>query len=126
MTDKQIRQMGARYLSEVVQTVPGWYVDEWFQGETMFFARGSSGTYASRILFMVNSHVVNNVSWGSAIENYANLDLDNVKRIEFVNGALSSLYGSGASAAVINIITKEGDDVDGLQLNARWRQLRYL
>ena len=28
ITDRQIRQMGARYLSEVVQTVPGWYVDQ--------------------------------------------------------------------------------------------------
>ena len=119
VTDKEFRQIGARYLSEVVQTVPGWYVDEWFQGETMFFSRGATGTYSSRILFMVNSHVVNNVSWGTAIENYANLDLDNVKRIEFVSGPLSSLYGSGASAGVINIITKEGDDVDGLQLTAR-------
>ncbi len=119
VTDKEFRQIGARYLSEVVQTVPGWYVDEWFQGETMFFARGATGTYSSRILFMVNSHVVNNVSWGTAIENYANLDLDNVKRIEFVSGPLSSLYGSGASAGVINIITKEGDDIDGLQLTAR-------
>ena len=119
ITEKQIRQMGARYLSEVVQTVPGWFVDQWMQGQTMFFVRGAAGTLSSRILFMVNSHVVNNVSFGTGIFSYANLDLDNVKRIEFVNGPGSALYGSGAESGIINIITKEGEDVDGLQVTGR-------
>ena len=38
VTDRQIRQMGARYLSEVVQTVPGWYVDQWYQGQAFFLS----------------------------------------------------------------------------------------
>jgi len=119
ITDRQIRQMGARYLSEVVQTVPGWYVDQWYQGQSFFFVRGASGSLSSRILFMMNSHQVNNVLVGSGIYSYANLDLENVKRIEFVNGPGSSLYGSGAEAGIINIITKEAEDVDGLQVLAR-------
>ena len=119
VTDKQIRQIGARYLSEVVQTVPGWFVDPWFYGQTMFFVRGAAGTMSNRILFMMNSHQVNNVSMGTGIWSYANLDLDNVKRIEFVNGPGSALYGSGAESGIINIITKEGEDIDGLQVMAR-------
>ena len=119
VTDKQIRQIGARYLSEVVQTVPGWFVDPWIQGQTMFFVRGSAGSFSSRILFMVNSHQVNNVLLGTGIFSYANLDLENVKRIEFVSGPGSSLYGSGAESGIINIITKGGEDIDGLQLMAR-------
>ncbi|MEF9931908.1 MAG: TonB-dependent receptor plug domain-containing protein, partial [Bacteroidales bacterium] len=35
------------------------------------------------------------------------IDIDNVERIEIVKGAMSTLYGSGAVAGVINIITKE-------------------
>jgi outer membrane cobalamin receptor len=119
ITEKQIRQMGARYLSEVVQTVPGWFVEQWFYGQTMFFVRGAAGTLSSRILFMMNSHQVNNVSLGTGIFSYANLDLENVKRIEFVNGPGSALYGSGAESGIINIITKEGEDIDGLQVMAR-------
>jgi len=119
ITDKQIRQMGARYLSEVVQTVPGWSVDQWFWGLPLFFVRGGCGTMSSRILFMMNSHQVNNVNLGTGIYSYANLDLENVKRIEFVNGPGSALYGSGAASGIINIITKEGEDVDGLQVTGR-------
>ena len=119
VTDRQIRRMGARYLSEVVQTVPGWYVWQFYRGDTLFYVRGSAGTLSNRILFMVNSHPVNDVTLGTAIESYANLDLDNVKRIEFVNGPGSALYGSGAESAIINIITKQGEDVDGLQVTGR-------
>ena len=119
VTDKQIRQMGARYLIDVAQTVPGWYVSENYWGYTNFYVRGDSGWGGNRVSFMVNSHVVNNVFDGNANLVYGYLDLDNVKRIEFLSGPASALYGSGAMAGIINIITKEGDDVDGLQLTGR-------
>ena len=118
VTDRQIRQMGARYLKEVIETVPGWYVWQMWRGDVVY-ARNTAGALSAAILFMVNSHQVNDAYYGNAIESYANLDLDNVKRIEFVSGPGSSLYGSGAMAGIINIITKEGEDVDGLQLTAR-------
>jgi len=118
VTDKQIRQIGARYLRDVVQTVPGWYVWQMYRGD-MFYVRGDCGAMSCEILIMVNSHQVNELFLGTASECYSNLDLDNVKRIEFVSGPASALYGSGAMAGVINIITKEGEDVDGLQVTGR-------
>ena len=119
VTDRQIRQMGARYLVDVVETVPGWYVLKSLWGGAGIFVRGDMGAGGNRVLVMMNSHPVNSVKDGSATELYSYLDLDNVKRIEFVSGPGSSLYGSGAMAGIINIITKEGEDVDGLQLTGR-------
>jgi Outer membrane cobalamin receptor protein len=37
------------------------------------------------------------------------IDIDNVERIEIVKGAMSTLYGSGAVAGIINIITKKAE-----------------
>jgi len=119
VTDREIRQMGARYLTDVVQTVPGWHVWDAWTGGGGIFVRGDMGAGGNRVLVMMNSHPVNSVEDGSASELYSYLDLDNVKRIEFVSGPGSSLYGSGAMAGIINIITKEGEDVDGLQLTGR-------
>ena len=119
VTDRQIRQMGARYLIDVAKTVPGWYVWETYWGYPLFFVRGDAGWDGNRVSFMVNSHVVNDVYDGTANKLYGFLDLDNVKRIEFVSGPASALYGSGAMSGIINIITKEGEDVDGLQLTGR-------
>ena len=120
VTDKQIRQMGARYLKDVMDTVPGWYLWQTFYGGggAGMLARGTSGPSSNQIIFMVNSHVVNEpYNGGGAV--YQHIDLDNVKRIEFVTGSGSALYGSGAMAGIVNIITKDGEDVDGLQLTGR-------
>ena len=84
VTDRQIRQMGARYLSDVVQTVPGWFVREIVKGGiTHFYVRGDAGGGGNRVSYMVNSHLVNDVYNGVGTVFYSNLDLDNVKRIEF-------------------------------------------
>ena len=118
VTDKQIHQMGARYLVDVLETVPGWYSWNYYLGGPTVFARGNAGYASNNILFMVNSQTVNNPVSGSGIS-YWNVDLDNVKRIEFVTGPGSALYGSGAMSGVVNIITKTGDDINGLQLTGR-------
>ena len=118
VTDRQIREMGARYLKDVIDIVPGWFTIQWAWGEPYIFARGSSGNESDFILIMVNSQEVNNPSNGQA-QVYAFVDLDNVKRIEFVTGPGSALYGSGAMGGIINIITKDGKDFDGLQLTGR-------
>ena len=120
VTDKQIRQMGARYLKDVMETVPGWYLWQTFYGGggAGMLARGALSPSSNQILIMVNSHVVNGPYMGGGGA-YQYLDLDNVKRIEFVTGSGSALYGSGAMAGIVNIITKDGEDVDGLQLTGR-------
>lgn len=119
VTDKQIRQMGARYLSDVIETVPGWSLFQMPIHGSQILARGvGGGPSATEILVMVNSQVVNDPLDGGG-KFYLYLDLDNVKQIEFVTGAGSALYGSGAMQGIVNIITKEGEDVDGLQLTGR-------
>ena len=118
VTDQQIRQMGARYLSDVIETVPGWSLWQYYYFGDVALARGVAGDGANQILFMVNSQNVNNPRDGSGMW-YQYMTLDNVKRIEFVTGAGSSLYGSGAMAGIVNVITKNGDDVDGLQITGR-------
>ena len=47
-----------------------------------------------------------------------------MKQIEVLRGPASSLYGGVALTAVVNIITKQGADVDGLEVQCRYRQLR--
>ena len=49
------------------------------------------------------------------------LSLVNIESIEIIKGASSSLYGSGASTAVINIKTRDKkDDKLSLNFNSQW------
>jgi len=118
ITDIQIRQMGARHLSDVLQTVPGMNYYYHFSGVHMTYARGLIGALSPNILVMINSHPINENSSGGAMMTHDTLMLDNVKRIEIIRGPGSALYGANAFAGVINVITKEAEDVDGWELTA--------
>ena len=71
------------------------------------------------ILVMVNGHPINEGWRDAATFTHDTMILDNVKRIEVIRGPGSALYGANAFAGVINIITKEAEDVDGWELSAR-------
>ncbi|MCP4352936.1 MAG: TonB-dependent receptor plug domain-containing protein [Desulfobacterales bacterium] len=47
--------------------------------------------------------------------NSNNLPVENVKQIEIIRGPGSALYGANAFIGVINIITKDADEIDGLE-----------
>ncbi len=73
-------------------------------------AMGSSLTYkglnSRYMIFLVDGErLVPEGASGNI--NLNQIDVDNIKRIEVVDGAASALYGSNAVGAVINIITKE-------------------
>ena len=46
------------------------------------------------------------------------VDIDLIERIEIIRGPDSSAYGTGAFAAVINVITKRGRDLNALETSA--------
>jgi vitamin B12 transporter len=72
---------------------------------TSLFIRGGD---AKNTLVLIDGVPVNDPSTTNRTANLANLTLDNVEKIEVVRGSLSVLYGSNATAGVINILTKKG------------------
>ena len=119
ITDRQIWQMGARHLAEVLQTVPGMHYLHLSTGTYGLGVRGDVRNFQNVILVMVNGHPINEGWRGAATFTHDTMILDNVKRIEVIRGPGSALYGANAFAGVINIITKEAQDVDGWELIAR-------
>lgn len=45
------------------------------------------------------------------------IDVNDIERIEVIRGAASTLYGTGATGGVVNIITGDGQFTDGLHLH---------
>lgn len=72
---------------------------------TSIFLRGSD---SKNTLILVDGIMFNDPSSANRNSNIANLTTDNIERIEIVRGPMSVLYGSNATAGVINIITKKG------------------
>lgn len=108
-----------RTLADVLRGVRGVYVTDDRNYERLGM-RGFAppGDYNSRALLLVDGHRVNDNLYGTAsIGLDFPLDVDLIERVEVIRGPGSSLYGSNAFLGVIDVRTRSGADVDGLELS---------
>jgi outer membrane receptor protein involved in Fe transport len=113
VTAEQIQKYGFRTLADLLKTVRGFYVIN-DRNYSYVGVRGLSlpGDYNARILFLLNGHRVNdNIFDGAYVGTEFPVDVDLIDRVEIIRGPNSSIYGTGALAAVINVITKRGRDL---------------
>lgn len=107
ITEQQIENSHAAYVSELLQAVPGLNVGT--QGSagnlTQIRIRGAE---ANQVLVIIDGIEVNDPASSSEF-NFAHLTADNIERIEVLRGPQSSLWGSDALAGVIRITTKKAD-----------------
>jgi iron complex outermembrane receptor protein len=113
VTADEIKRMGARTLDDVLQTVPGFsHVQD--HNENFSAERGVYGSSQQKILVLRDGHRLNNRSYSEANFDYA-LSLENVDHIEIMRGPGGSVYGDVALTAVINIVTKNPKDFNGVE-----------
>jgi iron complex outermembrane receptor protein len=117
ITEEMIKMSGATNFEEVLLLyVPG-LTDVADVDDPNISMRGVYGTNQQKILFMLNGHRLNLRILNSAFPEYIN-SLEKIKRIEILRGPASSMYGNVALTSVINIITKAGGDINGIELKA--------
>ena len=97
---KKIEKLGANNVMEVVRNIPGFTLTASPTGNTYIGFRGVS---KDNVAILVN---------GIPLNQDGNYDLESIStdiidRIEVVKGGSAVLYGSNASAGVINIITNK-------------------
>jgi iron complex outermembrane receptor protein len=113
----EIRNMGARNLLDVLKMVPGFGLSIAEFGGNMIEVRGIRSSLNEKILVMIDGHSLNKNIFGSALyRTAATLPMDNVKQVEVVRGPGSALYGNSAFVATINIITRNAEEIDGVEL----------
>lgn len=114
ITGKQIEEMGARTLLDVLLTVPGFnHIQD--VNEHVVSVRGVFATTNQKFLLLRDGHRLNEAMFENIEPDYS-ISLANIKRIEIVRGPGASLYGNAALTAVINIITIDAEDVDGYKV----------
>ena len=117
ITEQMIHDCGGRNLQEVLAAyVPGMNIID-CDDDINIAMRGIYSNTQEKILIMLNGHRLNSYATNTSAPDYS-ISLEKVKQIEVLRGPASSLYGGVALTAVVNIITKQGADVDGLQAKA--------
>lgn len=114
ITEDMIRDSGARNLQELLAAyVPGMYIID-CNDDINIAMRGIYSTGQEKILFMLNGHRLNSYCTNTAAPDFS-ISLEKLKQVEVLRGPASSLYGGVSLTAVVNLITKQGSDVDGLK-----------
>lgn len=107
ITARDIEAKNLDSVEEAIKGVPG--IDISSNGgpgtSTAVFMRGAD---SKDTLVLIDGIMVNDPSGMGRTCDLGAVNLDNVERIEVVRGAMSVMYGSNATAGVINIITQKG------------------
>lgn len=116
ITAEDIKATGATNLVEILQSVPGVYIrTNLFGFRPVVTFRGAA---APHTLLMVNGAPIRDLVWSSGIF-WKGLTSNMIERVEIIRGPGSALFGSDASAGVINVITKTAGRIEQPEAGAR-------
>jgi outer membrane receptor for ferrienterochelin and colicin len=112
ITKEDLERNGVRTLGEALSMLPGFYMSprEW---GTQPYLRGVSNS----ILFLYDSVPLTSDNTKTVNPLDEELSLGPIERIEVIRGPGSVLWGPDAFAGIVNIVPKQGRDVDGVELN---------
>lgn len=109
-----LREQGIARVADALRGTPGVSVSRVGGpgGETSVRIRGSENNH---VLVLVDGV---EVATGAEGFDFSSLTADQIERIEVLRGPQSALYGAGATAGVINVITRGGAGVEGARVSA--------
>ncbi|TAN67866.1 MAG: TonB-dependent receptor, partial [Methylobacter sp.] len=121
ITQDDIAHIGARNLLDVLRLVPGIGITQTNLGIRRIEVRGVSTQLSEKVQMLLNGHPLDhNLQNAGSTWVYDDLPVDTIKRVEVVRGPGSALYGANSFLAVINIITQNAKDLNGLHTSAGW------
>ena len=113
LTGEEIKASGASTLWDALRLLPGLDVAETRTGQGDVSIRGFDQSDSNRVLVLLNGRTVLQEFFGIAVWEQIPVSLDDIDRIEVVKGPASALYGANAIHGVINIITKNPEQLSG-------------
>ncbi len=107
ITSEMVKLSGARNISELLEIfVPGfqYMYNRWYG--TLWGLRGIANDRNTKIIFLVNGHKMNTQARdGFQGETVLGL-MNDIERVEVLRGPAGVIYGSGAIAGIVNLVTK--------------------
>jgi outer membrane cobalamin receptor len=121
ITQEEIKNSGARDLIDVLRLVPGMDFGMDVEGVVGLGIRGN-WAHEGKVLILLDGQEMNEILF--ATNQFGNhFPIDLIKRIEIIRGPGSAIYGGFAEYGVINIITVQGADLQGVAAKATYGQM---
>ncbi len=123
ITSEDIRRSGFSTLPDVFRMVPGMQVARVNANQWAISSRGFNGPYSNKLLVLVDGRTVYTPSFGGVFWSDQDLVLEDLERIEVIRGPGATLWGANAFNGVINIISKQAKDTQGLLTSTSYGNL---
>ncbi|MBL7919320.1 MAG: TonB-dependent receptor plug domain-containing protein [Bacteroidia bacterium] len=120
ITQDEIASSGARDLIDVLRLIPGFDFGVDVEGVVGVGIRGN-WAHEGKVLMLIDGQEMNEILF--ATNQFGNrYPVEQIKRIEIIRGPGSAIYGGFAEYGVINIITKQGADINGVNVSGTYGQ----
>lgn len=121
ITKEDIEATGATTLEEALETVPGLHV---YPNGTMLMEpnwsiRGIQAGLNPQVLLLLNGFPLSQSVQGNRPIGLQ-MPVSMISRIEVVRGPSSAVHGADAFAGTINVITKDGQEIEGTHAGVRY------
>lgn len=114
ITQDDIRRSGASNVPEALRLATNLQVAQVNSSQWAISARGLNNVLANKLLVMIDGRTVYTPLYAGVFWDVQNLLLNDIERIEVISGPGGTLWGANAVNGVINIITKNARQSQGV------------
>ena len=128
-TEEEIQKQGGDSAAEVLRSLPGFAINDVGFGADIHTGTYYRGASINQSVFLLNGRPVGtNINTYHGATDLNSIPVGAIERVELSSGTSSTLYGSEAFGGVVNIITKQGQEIPRLNLGVQYGsydQLNY-
>lgn len=118
ITQEDIRRSGATSFPEALRLATNLHVAQKNSHDWAISARGFNTDLANKLLVLIDGRTVYTPLFSGVFWDRQDYLLEDVDRIEVISGPGSTLWGSNAVNGIINIITREAKETQGVHAEA--------
>ena len=118
ITADDIRRSGARTLPEALRLAPNLQVARADANQYAITARGFGNVLANKLLVMIDGRIVYSPLFSGVFWEAQDVMLEDVERIEVLDGPATALWGTNAFNGVIHVVSKPARATQGTLLVA--------
>ena len=118
INQEDIRRSGALNIPDLLRMVPGLDVAQINSNTWAISARGFNHQLSDKLLVLIDGRAVYTPTVGGVNWDTQDVPLEDIERIEVIRGPGATVWGANAVNGVINVITKQAKDTQGVLATA--------
>jgi iron complex outermembrane receptor protein len=118
ITSDDILRSGATSIADVLRLAPGVEVGRLSSTTWAVGIRGLQSNFSKSVLVLIDGRSVYTPLFAGVYWDVQDMPLDNIDHIEIIRGPGGTIWGPNAANGVINIITKDARDTQGVMASA--------